>query len=199
MTLRILLVSVESPPSFNAEAFQVGKILKALRSEPGVVVDQLTAAPKSGIFCALSSVTTQQPNFHKSQKITVPCRFSRRQRLLIRILAPWLPNRPDWTFLFPWRWKQATFQLHHAPDLIYSRSFPPSSTLAAAKLAKHYRVPWFLHLSDPWTESSIKSSTFRNKWHRRKERLCLHAADRISFTSPTTLNRYKQLYPSLRT
>ncbi len=198
MTLRILLVSVESPPSFNAEALQVGKILEALRSESGVVVDEVTAASTSGVFCAVSSFATQQPNFHKSQTVTVPCRFSRWQRILIRLLAPWLPHRPDWSFLFSWRWRQAASQLQHAPDLIYSRSFPPSSTLAAAKLARHFRVPWFLHLSDPWTESSIKSSNYRTNWHLRQERHCLQFADRISFTSPTTLDRYQQLYPSLR-
>lgn len=196
--MRILLVSVEAPPSFNPEAFQVGKVLDALRAEPDLVVDVVTAEPPFGAGRELSDLLAHQPHTAPSQVVTIPCRFSRWQRALIRLLIPWLPNRPDWWFLFAWRWRQTVRQLRQPPDLIYSRSFPLSSTLAAARLAAHYRIPWFLHLSDPWTESSIESEPYSSRWHRRQERRCLEAAQRISFTSPITLSRYQERYPELQ-
>ncbi len=198
MTLRILLVSVEAPPSFNPEAFQVGKVLEALCAEPDLLVDVVTAEPPSGVCRGLPAFLEKLPHASATQVVAIPCRFTRWQRALIRLFLPWLSNRPDWWFLFVWRWRQATYRLRQPPDLIYSRSFPPSSTLAAARLAAQYGVPWFLHLSDPWTESSIESERYGSRWHRRHERLCLEAAQRISFTSPTTLVRYQQRYPHLR-
>lgn len=196
--MRILLVSVEAPPSFNPEAFQVGKVLGALRAELDLVVDVVTAEPPPGAGDDLSALLVLQPHTATSQIVTIPCRLPRWQRALIRLLFPWLPNRPDWWFLFVWRWRQTVRQLRQPPDLIYSRSFPPSSTLVAARLAAYYGVPWFLHLSDPWTESSIESERYRSRWHRWQERFCLEAAQRVSFTSPITLERYQQRYPQLR-
>lgn len=198
MSLRILLVSVESPPSFNAEAFQVGKVLEALRAESELVVDVVTAEPPSGADRDLSSLLAQQPHTAPTQVVKIRCRLLRWQRGLLRALAPWLHHRPDWWFLFAWSWWQVTRQLDQPPQLIYSRSFPLSSTLAAYKLARHFDVPWFLHLSDPWCETSLGSESMQTAWNRRWERNCLAAAHRISFTSPTTLARYQESYPEFQ-
>lgn len=197
-SIRILLVSVEAPPSFNPEAFQVGRFLEALRAEPDLVLDIATADPRHDSIGHLTTLLNKQPYFAPSQVVAIPCKLKRWQRALIRSLAPWVPNRPDWSFLFAWRWRQVVQQLLNPPDLIYSRSFPLSSTLAAFRLAKYYNVPWFLHLSDPWSESSIESEGHGSRWHRRQDLLCLEAAQRISFTSLTTLERYQQRYPHLR-
>ena len=186
--LRLLFVSVEAPPSFNAEAFQVGKVLRALLTDSDLVVDLAIADPLPERFSQGAG----------GQVITVPCRLRRWQRMLIRLMAPWIARRPDWWFLFAWRWRQVVRQLEHPPQLIYSRSFPLSSTLAAYRLAGHFGVPWFLHLSDPWCESSLSNEMMCTSWHRYWERRCLPAAHRISFTSPTTLARYQERYPELR-
>ena len=58
-------------------------------------------------------------------------------------------------------------------------------------------MPWFLHLSDPWCESSISGEPCKSRWHQRQEARCLQRAQRISFTSATTLERYRQRYPAL--
>jgi glutamine amidotransferase len=187
-SLRLLLVSVEAPPALNAEALQVGKILAELQTETGLVVDVVTSLPLPSPFHQAAG----------GQLITVPCRLRRWQRVLLRSFAPWVSHRPDWWFLFAWRWRQVARQLDQPPNLIYSRSFPLSSTLAAYRLAKHFGVPWFLHLSDPWCETSLTSETMQTSWHRRWERDCLAAAQRISFTSPTTLARYQDRYPELQ-
>jgi glycosyltransferase involved in cell wall biosynthesis len=198
MTLRLLLVSVEAPPSNNAEALQVGKILQALRQQPDLAVDVVTAETPAGENSDLATLLqADQGATHPSMVVQLPCRLSRWQRIALRLIAPWLAHRPDWSFLFTWRWRQVPRQLRHAPQLIYSRSFPPSSTLVGYQLARHYRVPWFLHLSDPWCESSLERHWNQSRWHLRQERRCLQAAQRISFTSPVTLQRYQQRYPEL--
>ncbi len=180
-------MSVEAPPALNAEAFQVGKILAALQAEPGLVVDVATAGPLPTAFHQKAG----------AQVITVPCRLRRWQRCLLRAMAPWVAHRPDWWFLFAWRWRVVARQLDQPPQLIYSRSFPLSSTLAAYKLARHFGVPWFLHLSDPWCESSLPKELLTSRWHQRREVRCLQRAQRISFTSATTLHRYQKRYPHL--
>lgn len=188
MTLRILLVSVEAPPSLDAEAFQVGKILSALQAESCLQIDVATASP--------FPVTTGLARI--GQVITVPCRLRRWQRLLVRISLPQLAQRPDWCFLFFWRWRRVVSELNNPPQLIYSRSFPPSSTLAAYYLARHFGVPWFLHLSDPWCQTKwAVDRHFNSRWHKTRERMCLSLATRISFTSPSTLSKYKAAYPNL--
>ncbi len=179
---------MEAPPAFNAEAFQVGKILAAFQAEPGLVVDVASAGPLPAAFHQSAG----------SQVITVPCRLPRWQRYLLRAIAPWVAHRPDWWFLFARRWQQVARQLDHPPQLIYSRSFPLSSTIAAYKLALHFDVPWFLHLSDPWCETSLGTEQLNSAWHRRWEHRCLLYAHRISFTSPTTLARYQERYPELK-
>lgn len=194
--LRILMVSAEAPPTQQAEALQVGKLLRALRAQPGVVVDLITAATTPQALQSLSESLAADTG-QASQIIAIPCQLQRWQRALIRLLSPWLAHRPDWWFLFAWRWRRATLQLHHRPDVIYSRSFPLSSTLAARQLARHYGVPWFLHLSDPWCECALHPHWQHSRWHQQQERLCFEAASRISFTSPITLQRYQQRYPEL--
>lgn len=197
-SVRLLLVSVETPPSNNAEAFQVGKVITELRRRPELIVDVMTAPPPPSASVNLTTLLTSDPfATHPSQVVHLPCRLSRWQRIALRLTAPWLADQPDWSFRFTWQAQRALRRLRHKPDVIYSRAFPPSSNLLALKLARHYQVPWFLHLSDPWCESSLELHWNRSRWHTRMESLCLHAASRISFTSEITLERYLQRYPKL--
>ena len=189
---------METPPSNNAEALQVGKILQGLRRQPDLAFDVLTAETPAGEGTDLTSLLLQDSEAsHPSQVVQLRCRLRRWQRILLRLLAPWLARRPDWSFLFTWQDQRAIRHLRQKPDLIYSRAFPPSSHLLALKLARFYQVPWFLHLSDPWCESSLEPSWNRSRWHRAEESRCLQTASRISFTSPVTLERYQQRYPGL--
>lgn len=197
-SIRLLLVSVETPPSNNAEAFQVGKILDELRRCPELIVDVVTADTLSGSFTDLARLLASDPlATHPSQMVHLPCRLSRWQRKALRLTAPWLADQPDWSFRFTWQAQRAVRRLRYKPDVIYSRAFPLSSNLLALKLARHYQVPWLLHLSDPWCECSLELHWNRSQWHRRMESQCFHAATRISFTSSITLQRYLQRYPML--
>lgn len=197
-SVRLLLVSVETPPSNNAEAFQVGKVLTELRRRPELIVDVMTALPPPGASANLTTLLDADPlATYPSQVVHLPCRLNRCQRIALRLVVPWLADQPDWWFRFTWQAQLAVRRLRHKPDVIYSRAFPPSSNLLALKLARHYQVPWFLHLSDPWCESSLELHWNRSQWHRRTESRCFHAATRISFTSSFTLQRYMKRYPKL--
>lgn len=197
-SLRILLVSVEAPPSNTAEALQVGKLLSELRNQPDLIVDVLTAEAPAGSATDLAGLLAADQRAASSQVVQLHCRLRRWQRLLIRLLLPWLAHQPDWWFLFARRWQAALPSIRDRPDLVYSRSFPLSSTLAGYHLSRHFGVPWFLHLSDPWCEASIRGEVLSSRWHQRHESRCLQAAQRISFTSSTTLQRYCERYPLLR-
>lgn len=196
--MRILLVSVEAPPANNAEALQVGKVLQALRQITDLAIDVVTSDTPWDSTGSLEAILAATPSISPSQVVQIPCRLPRWQRGMIRFLLPWLPLRPDWWFRFSWGWRQAVSQLRSRPDLIYSRSFPVSSALAAWHLVCWYRVPWFLHLSDPWCESSLDRRRASSRWHRRWERVCMQRAARISFTSALTLQRYQRRYPALQ-
>jgi hypothetical protein len=192
------MVSVEAPPANNAEALQVGKVLHALRQQPDLILDVISAETPAGSKTTLGAILADSSASHTSQVVHIRCRLQRWQRGLILLFAPWLAHRPDWSFLFTWGWRQAAAKLRHKPDLLYSRSFPPSSTIAALRLAQHFKIPWFLHLSDPWCECTQDANEFTSRWHRRMERQCLERAARISFASPITLKRYQQCYPELQ-
>ncbi len=90
------------------------------------------------------------------------------------------------------------------PDILYSRSYPLSSTLLALKLKKKWReIPWILHLSDPWAISykgDSPATNFRSaprRWNEKKEAECFELADRISFTSRKTIQLYTEKYPKI--
>ncbi len=191
-------MSVEAPPANNAEALQVGKVLQALRQQPDLVLDVVTADTPAGSSTTLEEILDTTSASHPSQVVEIRCRLPRWQRALIRLLMPWLPHRPDWWFRFSSGWRQSAVQLRHRPNLIYSRSFPLSSTLAAWHLTRFFQVPWFLHLSDPWCESSLDRKRARSRWNLHWERQCLQRAARISFTSPITLRRYQRCFPDLQ-
>jgi hypothetical protein len=189
--IRILIVAAEAPPSFNAEAFQVGKIVKALAEHEDLIVDLVTARTKT-TYLRLNHLPAIS-----GQHIEISCKLNRLQRGFVKLLLPWMADRPDWWFLFASRWKSIATRLVAKPDVIYSRSFPLSSSIAAYRLASFFGVPWFLHLSDPWTESSLNPEWKNSNWHSLWEFRCFNTASRISFTSDITLKRYQSRYPSL--
>lgn len=188
--VNVLLVSARFPPELDAEALQVAKILDALACQRGIVIDAVTSG--AGAWGHQETVNGVR------QLVQVGGRLGRAQRALVRLLCPWLMRRPDPFFLFARQWRRALPKLHRRPDLVYSRAFPLSSTLAARDLARHFEVPWILHLSDPWCECALNAYD-RSAWHRAQEADCLRQADCIAFTSATTLERYARRYPELET
>ncbi|WP_165823757.1 glycosyltransferase family protein [Pseudochryseolinea flava] len=124
---------------------------------------------------------------------------------LIRKVNPAWLQRPDSKFSFWWQSQRAIASIKDKPDILYSRSYPVSSTLLALQLKKKWDIPWVLHLSDPWAQSSssflspaTKFTESARVWNKAQELLCFSLADRISLTSQKTIDLYAKIYPQFR-
>ncbi|WP_144017385.1 glycosyltransferase family protein [Ekhidna lutea] len=88
--------------------------------------------------------------------------------------------------------------INNPPDIIYSRSYPLSSSVAAYKLVKYFKVPWVLHLSDPWEDSPLHQYSPKGKsYHKIWENLCFNQANAICLTSQKSIEFYSKKYPKL--
>ncbi|MDP3884877.1 hypothetical protein [Hydrogenophaga sp.] len=189
----VLLVSLAFPPGNDSESLQVAKYVKYLLRTNRFHVDVITrlgesrGAPRDQSIADLANGTRQI--------VRVGYAANRYVRFLLRKLLPWMARKPDLEFAFVRKWAWAAQQLYCRPDVIYSRSFPISSTLMAYELSKHFNIPWILHLSDPWTISPIHSVKFAKNWNDRSELHCFEQASLLSFTSLETLKRYAVKYP----
>jgi len=74
-------VSVEAPPAINAEALQVGKVLQALRQQPDLVLDVVTADTPAGSPITLEAILATTTASHPSQVVQIRCRLPRWQRI----------------------------------------------------------------------------------------------------------------------
>ena len=114
---------------------------------------------------------------------------------LMRKLKSSSLNYPDSKFRFYKKWKSVIREIKNKPDIIYSRSFPISSTIMAYYLQKKLQVPWVLHLSDPWTISPVHQLGDAQAWNESMEKDCFNNATILSFTSRKTIELYSQKYP----
>jgi hypothetical protein len=64
----------------------------------------------------------------------------------------------------------------------------------AEKLVDHFKIPWILHLSDPWVPSPLYNYHSSN-YHIKTELRCFQKATKICFTSQATIDLYKSRYP----
>ena len=191
----ILFVSIAFPPKSDAEGLQVAKYLKYLLRE------------SKGKF-NIDAVTSRQPTLNMTydaslesslegvrEILEIPIYENRYTNWLLRKMAPRVVHAPDSKFSFHLQANRVIGQLSNKPDLIYSRSFPPSSAVMAFKLKKHYGVPWIMHLSDLWADCPEMRYTGSLMTYQQKiESLCFKAADVVCVTSEMTLAFYKKKY-----
>jgi glycosyltransferase involved in cell wall biosynthesis len=131
-----------------------------------------------------------------SNYIHIPIFENRYVNLFLSITGLYKYLLPDFKFTFHLQSKRVIKLIKARPDVIYSRSFPISSTLMGYKLSKALKVPWILHLSDPWADCMIDKKTgLQLLLHRRLEKKCFTQATIISFTTDKTLCHYLRLYP----
>lgn len=191
--MNVLFVSIAFPPKQDPECLQTAKYYKYL------------AQSDLKISIATSSVPTLNMSYDESlkkydkgyeQKLEYRIQENKYLNFLIRKLYPSSILVPDSKIKFVKNWKKITRDLKNKPDVIYSRSFPLSSAVTALKLKEFYKVPWIMHLSDPWADTPSSSTKFSvYKKNKALEKKCFDAADKISFTTEKTLDFYKQLYP----
>lgn len=182
---RILVVSASAPPKTGPESIQTYKYLKILKQ-----------------YHAITLATTYPLSYGwKKADLTLDLKIKRinikviKHRILNSLLTSLL-KRNNWfdeNNVFLRSDKCILRQLKDDKiELIYSRSTPFSSAKLAYKLKKALRVPWIMHLSDPWTDSTYFASTQKE---REWEEKCFDFADLISLTSEEAIKFYNSKYP----
>ncbi len=194
--MKILFVSIAFPPKADPECIQTGRYYKAIKNKTEFDIQVLTSKSPTlfmDIDDSLKRYLSSQDNI-----IEIPIYETKESNFLIRKLIPGGTEWPDSKFTFHMQWKNAVRKIRK-PDIIYSRSFPLSSTIMAYRIAMHHDVPWVLHLSDPWSISPIHSrSRINQKLQDKWEKKCFDRANTICFTSEATVAAYSQLYPDLK-
>lgn len=201
--MKVLLVSIAFPPKRDPESLQVAKYCKYLRTINNLNLEVITSADPT-LFMEPDETLM---GYRKGIKVVHEIKIfeNRYLNFLIRKVNPHLLHYPDSKFSFWRQFKIVIKQVNSRPDILYSRSYPVSSTLLALKLKKAWGVPWVLHLSDPWaiaTANSLSPAThFVGKarvWNKKKEEECFSLADRICLTSHKTIELYTNVYPQIQ-
>ena len=196
MKNKVLFVSIAFPPKNDPECIQAGRYLYYLQKKDAWEIISVTSAIPTLFMPYDKSLEPYLGQVKRKVEIKVP--ENKYTNFLIRKINPHILERPDSKFLFHLQWKKVTKSIKNI-DIIYSRSFPLSSTIMAYKLKKRYNVPWVMHLSDPWCESPL--SHYSNKslaYHEKWEKLCFNEADIISFTTKRALELYAFKFPDLK-
>ncbi|HQQ96890.1 MAG TPA: hypothetical protein PLX35_06480 [Cyclobacteriaceae bacterium] len=200
--MNILFVSIAFPPRRDPESLQVAKYLKYMCQDKDLAVESITAA--NPLFMEEDkSLEVYRQNMGAVHEVRIW--ENRYTNFLLRKLNPEWLQYPDSKFSFWRRSSTALATVRQIPDLIYSRSYPVSSTLLALACKRKYNVPWVLHLSDPWAVSSdnflspaTRLTGKARKWNKAQEEECFRLADRIALTSARTISLYQEAYPQWR-
>lgn len=196
MKKNLLFCSIAFPPKNDPECIQSGRYFKYLNKAGDFDIEVLTSAVPTLFMDEDKSLLSLIEGVKKVSHITIY--ENKYLNFLIRKINPLLLARPDSKFTFYKQWKQAVKNIK-TPDIIYSRSYPLSSTLMAYHLADYYEVPWVLHLSDPWADSPLHHfSEIEKAWHLAQEEKCFFKATVLCVTSQSTKLFYETKYPSLK-
>jgi glycosyltransferase involved in cell wall biosynthesis len=194
---KLLFVSIAFPPKNDPECLQAAKYFRYLQKNGNFEIEVLTSALPT-LYMPYDKNLEQYCGGNET-KIEVNITENKYLNFIKRKLLPGYFEKPDSKSSFHLSWKKAVKQIKTKPDIIYSRSFPLSSTVMALKLKEYYDVPWVLHLSDPWAYCPITQygNLKQQAYHRALERKCFEKADRICLTSEKTIQLYHKIYPEL--
>lgn len=186
--MRVLAVAAASPPVSGPESAQVGRYLSFLARlahvelVTGQGLDTGWRRPDDSAI-GLEGVVrrVEVPGQYLFDRVGAASRLGH-------------PPFPDAFRRFSHQARRARPRLGSDPEVVYSRSTPFSGALLAAQLARNLRVPWMMHLSDPWYGNPYHEA-LQTARHRRAEERCIRQADRVSFTSKETRDLYCARYP----
>jgi glycosyltransferase involved in cell wall biosynthesis len=84
-------------------------------------------------------------------------------------------------------------------DVLYSTSPPATAHLIAGALKRLTGLPWVVDFRDPWIEEGFFPirGTLRYRVESFLERLVVHSADRLIFTTPYLRKDFLSRYPNL--
>ncbi len=190
---RVLFISIAFPPKNDPECLQVAKYFRYL-SRADLKIDVVTSSNPTLNMAFDAKLSDYDSGY--DQKIEIAVKENKYLNYIFRKTGIVKLNKPDSKYRFIRGDNQVIKELRNKPEVIYSRSFPISSTLLAEKLVDYYQVPWIIHLSDPWTLSAIHDyGGDLKKWHESRERRVFSKADSICFTSRQTVEAYSNKYP----
>ena len=192
--MKVLFCSIAFPPKSDPECLQTAKYFYYLCKDEKLEIDVITSSIPTLFMDEDNSLERYNTGWRKKYEIKIP--ENKYINGLLRKISPFGIDFPDSKFWFHWKWKSAIKKIESIPDIIYSRSYPLSSTLLAYHLSKSYDVPWIMHLSDPWSISPLHTfNRYQYKWHIKWEKKCFEKARKICLTSERTLDFYKEVYP----
>lgn len=190
---KILFISLAFPPKFDSESLQVERVFSQLSLLSNYRFSVITSDRNTTKNMPLSKDMVDYSSSCENY-IEVPLKENIFINKFFSIFG--FINLPDSKRKFFTKGLAYSGRLTSSPDLIYSRSFPPSSAILACKLASKYKVPWVMHLSDPWFLSPlVKFSFVERLYNKFWERRCLSNASKISFTTQETMDLYSSYYP----
>lgn len=151
--MKVLLISIAFPPKRDPESLQVARYCKYLNVINNLDLGVITSKTPT-LFMEEDETLIHYTN---GIKIIKELRIYENKYLnfIIRKINPSWMLYPDSKFSFWWQYKNVLSHVKEKPDILYSRSYPISSTLLALELKKKINVPWILHLSDrsaPWRQ-----------------------------------------------
>lgn len=193
----LLFVSIAFPPKNDPECIQTGKYFKYLAKSKNYNIDVVTS--KSPTLFMPEDVSLGDYSNGIRQLFEIRIFENKYLNFIIRKLFPNTLNIPDSKFTFNFGFKKIVNKLKEKPNVVYSRSFPMSSTYLASRLANFYNIPWIMHLSDPWLDNPLHNYTIKTKRKLElKERAYFEQAKIITVTSSLTKNIYVNKYPEFK-
>jgi glycosyltransferase involved in cell wall biosynthesis len=194
--VNVLFASIAFPPKSDPEALQAARYFKYLVQHPGLAIDVVTS--RNPTLWMPTDEALRAYTHGLRQMVELPIFEPRLLSVALLKFLPGVANLPDMRQSFHWQWRRVPAVLRVRPDVVYSRSMPLSSTILGYKLARHYGVPWILHLSDPWTESAILA--FRGParaYNEHMQAACFARASAITLASPRMVELYRARHPDL--
>jgi glycosyltransferase involved in cell wall biosynthesis len=190
----LLFTSIAFPPKSDPECLQTAKYFYHLQKYSELQIEVLTSANPTLYMPVDENLRRYDTGFTNKVELTIPENkyWNYFQRVILNGGNSW----PDSKKGFHRQWKKATKLIRNQPDVIYSRSFPLSSSVMALRLQEYYKVPWIMHLSDPWADCPVeKYPSKKYQIHRTMERACLEKASYVCLTSELTIELYRKSYP----
>lgn len=196
--MHILLLSYAFPPVAAAEAYVAAKEIAGLK-EKNIKIDVIALSPKVSAMTEDISIDTYISRFYQNiWRVGLPGWFLKLMRWIPRVCTV-LCQFPD-KFIFA---NQEVLHLLKEIDLAYydlviTRSQWHSMHLVGCWLKeKHPGLLWVAHFSDPWVDNPLAwhfsiIDWFCKKWEKRVVEL----ADKITVTTPETIDLMFQKYPT---
>ena len=193
----LLFVSIAFPPKSDAECLQTAKYFYYLQQDKSLKIEVVTSAIPTLYMKYDEKLEPYTQGY--INEIAIPLKENKWGNLFRHRLGLEETVFPDVKQSFHKQSQKAIKRLKQKPDIIYSRSYPLSSSVMAYKLQQYFHVPWIMHLSDPWADSPLHHWSERyNKKQRDWELKCMETADYVCLTSHSTIRFYQDKYPHLK-